>query len=137
MNTEHEAGLRSAVFRNTAKDAAWLGYWLKSHQKHENLDEEKLAKKLGLTMENYVLLCLCRTPRQDHLRDDVTAICRRTGVRELDLLRLLRQEQNLDKLRRAGPSRSRGWLMAASDRPSDADSAEAQPLPPPEEDTDD
>jgi hypothetical protein len=129
MSSENEAGLRAAVFRKTAKEPAWVGYWLKRHQEHEKLDEATLANKLELTMENYALLCLCRTPRTDHFREDVSAICRRTGVKELDLIRLLRQEQNLEKLQQSGPPSSRGFLMAASDRPPEA----GEPPPPPEE----
>jgi hypothetical protein len=117
VSSEEQKGLEAAVFRNSSRDGAWLGYWLKRHQEHEHLDEAGLANKLGLTMENYVLLCLCRTPRQDRFREDVGAICRRTGVKELDLVRLLRQQQNLEQLRRGGEPPSQGWLMAASDAP--------------------
>jgi hypothetical protein len=132
MSSEEQDGLQAAVFRQTAKDSAWVGYWLHSHQEQEGLDAVKLAKKLGVTMGNYALLCLCRTPRTDHFREDMEAICRRTGVKEIDLLRLLRQEQNLEKLRQAGAAPSRGWLMAASDRQQ----ATGEP-PPAEEKTDD
>jgi hypothetical protein len=121
MNAEHQTGLREAVFRKTAKDPAWMGYWLRNHQVHEKMDEARLADRLALTMEKYTLLCLCRTPRPDYLRHDIQAICRRTGIKEIDLLRLLRQEQNLEKLCQAGSSESGGWLMAASDRPGGAD----------------
>jgi len=119
------------VFRQTARDPAWLGYWLHSHQEHEGLDAAGLAIKLGLAMDRYVLLCLCRTPRADHFREDVEAICRRTGVKEIELLRLLRQEQNLEKLSQAGEAPARGWLMAASDRLPEAGE------PPPGKKTDD
>lgn len=120
MTPEQQTGLHAAVFRLTASDPTWLGYWLKRHQDHEKLDQAKLAKKLGLSMENFVLLWLCRTPRPDHFPNDVRAICQRTGVHEIDLISLLRQEQNVEKLQQAGPTTARGWLMAASDRPAES-----------------
>ncbi len=128
MTSEERLSLEGAVFRQTAKDPAWLGYWLHSHQEHEGLDAARLAKKLGLPMDRYVLLCLCRTPRVDQFRVDMEAICRRTGVKELDLLRLLRQEQNLERLGQIGAAPAQGWLMAASDRQPEAGE------PPPGED---
>jgi hypothetical protein len=128
MTPEQPAGLRAAVFRRTARDPVWVGYWLRRHQDRERLSEAELAEHLGLTMEQYAWLCLCRVPRADRLRDDLEAICRRTGVRELDLLRLLRQEQNLAMLDGGGPASAQGWLMAAADRP---------PQEPPDEDGDD
>src|SRR5207248_1737604 len=63
MSPKDKAGLHAAVFRNTAKDPAWVGYWLARHQQTEDLEEEQLADKLGVPMDNLVLLCLCRTPR--------------------------------------------------------------------------
>jgi hypothetical protein len=127
MSLEDQEGLKAAVFRNTSRDVAWLGYWLNRHQEHDKLDEAGLAKTLGLSMDNYVLLCLCRTPRPDHFREDVGAICRRTGVKELDLVRLLRREQNLEELKRAGQPPAHGWLMAASDRPAGEDQGPSVP----------
>ncbi|HEV3449194.1 MAG TPA: hypothetical protein VG099_31445 [Gemmataceae bacterium] len=133
MTPDQQVGLQGAVLRQTAQDPAWLGYWLHSHQEHEGLDAARLAKKLELAMDRYVFLCLCRTPRADHFREDVEAICRRTGVKEIDLLRLLRQEQNLERLGQAGEAPARGWLMAASDRGPEA----GEPPPPAEEKGDD
>jgi hypothetical protein len=112
MKPSDRASLHAAVFRNTAADPAWMGYWLARHQQTENLDEEQLAQKLELPMDNLVLLCLCRSPR-DHFQEDLRIVCRRTGASEKVLAQLLRQEQAL--LARASGS-STGWLMAASDR---------------------
>jgi len=120
MTPEQQAGLQAVALHQTAADGTWVGYWLKRHQDHEGLDPLRLAGKLGLTMENFVLLALCRTPRANQFQNDVGAICRRTGVREIDLVRILRQEQNIEKLHQAGPASKRGWLMAASDRPPDS-----------------
>ena len=47
MTPEHQVGLRAAVFRQTARDPAWLGYWLHSHQEHEGLDAAGLPEKAG------------------------------------------------------------------------------------------
>lgn len=120
MTPEQQAGLQAAALRQTAEDRLWVGYWLKRHQDHERLDPAQLAINLGLTVENFVLLSLCRTPRADQFQNDVAAICRRTGVREIDLVRLLRQEQNIERLQQAGPASTHGWLMAASDRPPES-----------------
>jgi hypothetical protein len=117
MDSQEMAGLHKAVFRNTAKDPLWVGFWLVRHQEHENLNEEQLAQKLGTTMDNFVLLHLCRTPRDDQFLEDVEVICRRTGARQEEFLDLLRQEQNLYQLKKSGPPTERGWLMAASDGP--------------------
>ena len=108
MSSEDRKGLEAAVFRNTAQNPAWVGYWLKRHREHNGLDEAALANKLGLTMENCLLLCLCRTPRVEYFREDIRAICGRTGVKELELVRLLRQEQNLEELKGAGEPPARG-----------------------------
>lgn len=129
MTHELQAGLHAAALRQTASDRTWVGYWLKRHQDHDRLDAAQLASNLGLTMDSFVLLALCRTPRADHFQNDVAAICQRTGVREIDLVRLLRQEQNIEKLQQAGPASQRGWLMAASDRPPDS----GEPPPTPED----
>jgi hypothetical protein len=117
MNPQEKASLHAAVARNTGEDPTWMGFWLARHREHERLAEPQLAKKLGVSMDNLVLLRLCRTPRSERFREDVEAICRRTGATERELLGLLRQEQNLYQLKQGGPPSGRGWLMAASDRP--------------------
>jgi hypothetical protein len=117
MNPQEKASLQAAVVRNTGADPAWMGFWLARHREHERLDELQLAQKLGISMDNVLLLHLCRTPRSERFREDVEAICRRTGAPERELLDLLRQEQNLYQLKQGGPPSGRGLLMAASDRP--------------------
>ena len=77
MSPEEKASLHAAVLRNTAQNPAWLGYWLARHQQSEDLDEQQLADKLGIAMDNLVLLCLCRTPRDDQFKADLEAVCQR------------------------------------------------------------
>ena len=120
MNSREKASLQAAVFRNTAREPAWLGYWLARHQQTENLDEQQLADKLGILMDKLVLLCLCRTPRRDQFREDLDVVCRHTGASEEVLAQILRREQILHEWKEAGPPPASGWLMAASDRPEDA-----------------
>jgi hypothetical protein len=115
MNSKEKASLWSAVFRNSARDPGWMGFWLTRHREHEKISEEQLARKLDITFENLVLMHLCRTPREDQFQDDIRAICQRTGATEMTVLGLLRQEQNLDRLKKSGLPSSQGWLMAASD----------------------
>jgi len=128
MTPKDRASLHAAVFRNSARDESWVGYWLARHQQSENLDEHQLADRLGLTVENLALLCLCRTPRDEHFREDLAVICTRTGASETALAQLLRQEQTLQRWKTAGSSPASGWLMAASDRPTEAET----PRPPEE-----
>ena len=122
MSPKDKAGLHAAVFRNTAKDPAWVGYWLARHQQTEDLEEEQLADKLGVPMDDLVLLCLCRTPRADHFGEDLKVICQHTGASEAVLAQILRKEQILHHWTAAGQPQDQGWLMAASDRPDEADS---------------
>jgi hypothetical protein len=117
MKRDDKASLHAAVLRNTARDPAWLGFWLARHQQTEDLDEPQLAGKLGITMDNFVLLCLCRTPRDGNLfKEDLRVVCRKTGASELALAQVLRQEQNRYQWSQAQPT-DRGWLAAASDAP--------------------
>lgn len=119
MKPEDRASLHAAVFRNTAQDAAWIGHWLARHQQTENLDEEQLAQKLGIAVDNLVLLCLCRSPRSDHFQEDLRVVCKRTGASEKVLAQVLKQEQTLYGMSRSGQGSTSGWLMAASDRPAE------------------
>ena len=124
MKDESRASLQAAVLRQTAKDPMWIGYWLARHQQTEDLDEQQLAKKLRITLENLVLLCLYRTPRSDHFREDLQVVCRRTGVTEKVLAQILRQEQTLARWAETGPAPAAGWHMAASDRPEEPKESE-------------
>ena len=119
MKAEDRASLHAAVFRNTAQDPAWIGHWLARHQQTENLDEEQLAQKLGIAVDNLVLLCLCRSPRSDHFQEDLRVVCKRTGASEKVLAQVLKQEQTLHGVSRSGQGSTSGWLMAASDRPAE------------------
>lgn len=116
MATPDRKQLWRSVLRQTAQDAVWLGYWLRRHRRTEKRTVSQLARLLGLSVEGLVLLSLCRTPREDHFRDDVQAICHRTGAKESELARILRQEQGLARWAETS-SPAEGWLMAASDAP--------------------
>src|SRR5437667_7374730 len=118
MKPEDKASLHAAVFRQTAADPVWLGYWLARHQQTEQLQADQLAEKMGVPMDNLPLLCLCRTPRADHFREDLRVVCQRTGAREAVLAQVLRQEQALHQWTQTGAPKPSGWLMAASDRPA-------------------
>lgn len=119
MTPEDRASLHAAVFRNTAKDSAWIGYWLARHQQTEDLEEEALAQKLGINVDNLILLCLCRTPRTDHFLEDLKVVCQRTGASERALAQVLKQEQVLHRPDSSRPASTVGFLMAASDRPEE------------------
>jgi hypothetical protein len=114
MATPDRKRLWKSVLRQTARDDVWLGYWLRRHRRTEKLTASHLAGLLGLSGEGLVLLSLCQTPREDHFREDLQVICRRTGANEGVLARILRQEQGLARWADTS-SPTEGWLMAASD----------------------
>ena len=114
MATPNRKRLWKSVLLQTAQDAVWLGYWLRRHRSTEKLTASQLAGLLGLSGEGLVLLSLCQTPREDHFREDLQVICRRTGANESELARILRQEQGLARWAES-TSPAAGWLMAASD----------------------
>lgn len=117
MNPNDKPGLHAAVWRNTTRDPSWVGYWLARHEQTEDIDESQLAAKLGVPMDNLILLCLCRTPRDGNLfKQDLQAICAKTGASEMVLAQLLRQEQNHMRFLQGG-QRTQGFLAAASDAP--------------------
>jgi hypothetical protein len=118
--------LWKSVSRQTARDPIWLGYWLRRHRRTEELTPSRLAERLGLGLEGLILLSLCRTPRDDHFPEDLDVVCRRTGAKEAELARLIRQEQGLAHWAKSPPP-AQGWLMAASDAPPEPPPAEGQP----------
>jgi hypothetical protein len=111
-----------------------VGYWLLRHRRAERLRLAELARKLGLAMDGLVLLSLCRTPREDHFREDLEVICRRTGADATALAQVLRQEQALarwaDQARPPGRTPATGgWLIAASDAPPPEEEGPESPPP--------
>jgi hypothetical protein len=127
MTPEQLNSLHAAVFRNTGQDPIWLGYWLKRFVEAEDIAWSGLAQEMGVSRDNLVLLCLCRTPRADHFQEDLRVVCERTGAREEVVARIIRQEQAMMHWREGTPSASTGWLLAASDReePPDTDQDES------------
>jgi hypothetical protein len=105
-----------------------VGHWLRRHRRAERLRPIELARKLGLAMDGLVLLSLCRTPREDHFREDLEVICRRTGADATALAQVLRQEQALARWAeqacppgQAQAPAAGGWLIAAADAPPPED----------------
>ena len=124
MTPEQLESLHAAVYRNTGQDPMWVGYWIKHFVESEDMPWRDLAKELGTSSENLVLLCLCRTPRSDHFQEDLHVICKRTGANEEEVARIIRQEQAIMHWQETTSSASRGWLLAASDRPERPDADE-------------
>jgi hypothetical protein len=100
MKPDEKQALNSAVLRNTGDDPLWMGFWLKRFGQSENIDTSNVAQQLGVDVDSFTLLCLCRAPREDHFQDDIEVACNRTGAHPEMLMRIIRQ----------------GWLMAASDQ---------------------
>lgn len=115
MTPEQLENLYAAVYRNTGQDPAWIGYWFKNFIESEETAWAELAKELGTSEENLVLLCLCRTPRSDHFQEDLRVVCERTGAKEEVVSRIIRQEQAMMHWRDNTSSAPTGWLLAASD----------------------
>jgi hypothetical protein len=120
MTAPDDPPLWRSVLRQTGRDPAWVGYWLRRYRVHERVGPARLAARLGLDRHGLVLLSLCHTPREEHFRGDLEVICRRTGADEMALAAILRQEQALERWADS-PAAPEGWLMAASD----ADTARA------------
>jgi hypothetical protein len=114
MTPPERKHLWKSVLRQTGRTSALVGYWLRRHRRTEHLRPAQLARKLRVRMEGLVLLSLCRAPREDHFREDLEVICRRTGADEVALAGILRQEQALARWAEAAAEPA-GWLMAASD----------------------
>jgi hypothetical protein len=126
MTEPHRRRLWKSVLQQTARDPIWLGYWLRRHRRTENLTPSRLAARLGLSLEGLIVLSLCRTPRDDHFPEDLDVVCRRTGANEMELARLMRQEQGLARWEQSPPP-AQGWLMAASDAPPEPPREADQP----------
>jgi hypothetical protein len=140
MTARDDQFLCRSVLRQTGRDPVWVGYWLRRHRMHERIGPTRLAARLGLDRHGMALLSLCRTPREDHLREDLEVICRRTGADEVALAGILRQEQALARWADSPPQPG-GWLMAASDAEGasaegDDTGADREPEPPHDPGTD-
>jgi hypothetical protein len=116
MTPEQLDDLHASVYRNTGEDPMWLGYWLKQFVESEEFAWSDLAQQLGTSTDKLVLLCLCRTPRPDHFQEDLRVVCERTGAREVEVARIVRQEQAMMRWREDPAPNSTGWFLAASDR---------------------
>jgi hypothetical protein len=124
--------LWKSVLRLTGRDPSRVGYWLRRHRRSEGLRPAALARQLGIGLKKLVLLSLCQAPQERHFREDLAAICRRTGANEEALSRVLRQEQALAHWSECPPA-NRGWLMAASDAAPEGSDAEGGDADPPKE----
>ena len=127
MTTPERKRLWKSVLRQTGRDPARVGHWLRRHRQAERMSPAELARWLGVSLEGLVLLSLCQTPRHDQFREDLEVICRRTGANESALAQILRRQQALARWTEQAPT-GQGWLMAASD----AAPPEAEDVPRPE-----
>jgi hypothetical protein len=118
--------LWKSVLRETGRDPAFVGHWLRRHRRAERQSPAELARRLGLSMEGLILLSLCRTPRGDAFREDLEVICAYTGADAAALAQVLRQQQTLARWAEQAPA-AEGWLMAASDAPPPEEEPPAPP----------
>ena len=122
MTPDQLESLYASVFRNTGKDPKWLGYWIGRFIDSERLPRSELARQFGITEHALALLCLCRTPRPEHFQEDIHVVSERTGAREEDIARVIRQENVLARWRDNTSVTPAGWLLAASDREAEPES---------------
>jgi len=116
MTPDQLESLYASVFRNASEDPKWLGYWIVRFMHSERLPRSELAAQFGITEHALVLLCLCRTPRPEHFQEDIHVVSERTGAREEEIARMIRQENALANWRDNRSVTHTGWLLAASDR---------------------
>jgi len=123
MNPEDLNSLYDAVARNTGDDPRFMGYLVRRFADSENKGWNDLAQELELSVENVVLLCLCRTPRPERFQEDLRVICARTGANQDVVARLIRQEQAIVRWQNKSPGTTAGWLLAASDSDESSETA--------------
>lgn len=77
---------------------AFMAYVLQRIMTYEHMDEERLARQLGVDALGLTRLALCKRPRPDpeHFNADVQAIADYTGANMTELLRLLRTMDTLE-----------------------------------------
>ena len=119
MTDEDIESLRESVYRATASDSKWLGYWLGRFISSERLSWNELSSQLGIPLDGVATLSLCRTPRPDYFQEDVLVVCERTGANVNELIRIIRQEQAMERWSQQKTESPTGWLLAASDAPED------------------
>ncbi|MBI1915575.1 MAG: hypothetical protein HYS12_12705 [Planctomycetes bacterium] len=116
-----------ALARRVEDNPFFLASVLARYAQAERLDDTGLAKTLGCTPETLTALRLCRTPRTEApgFGEDVDCIAARFNLDGDRLAEVVRHGQALEHM--AGPSASRGTLLAARDAQED------QASEPPEE----
>ena len=102
---------------------AFLAWTLARFRSAERLDDDGLARWLGIDPGQVRWLGLCRRPRPERFAADTRAIAERFGVEPSRLAALIRQVEALDALGGA-VDQDAGVLAAARDR---EDGAEAPP----------
>jgi hypothetical protein len=115
MTPDELDSLHRSVFRISGRDPMWLGFWISHYAQSEGLDLSDVAAELGVTADSLSLFCICRTPRADHFREDLTVACERTGAKLDVAARIVRQEQAMLRWRDGDQEGKAGWMLAASD----------------------
>lgn len=94
----------------------FFGWWLARYARGEELDEAGLAEALGCGPEQLPKLRLCRAPRPDTFREDVTRICELAGLEPARVAEVARRAAVLVKLEAPqGADEAAPTLMAARD----------------------
>ncbi len=111
-----------ALARRVEDDPYFLSCFLTLHAKSEGLDEPMLARSLGCSTENMVLVRLCRAPGTEpaQFRKDIDEIATRFQLRQDSLIQAVRLGQALFHMSHP-ESTGTGTLMAARDLKKDSD----------------
>lgn len=107
----------AALARRIEGDEFFLASALADYARTEHLDEQRLAKELGCSMEDLVSLRLCRRPRPhpESFRREVNQIASRFGARADILAEAVRRSDALRAMRAGSTGEKGGTLMAARD----------------------
>ena len=102
--------------KRVGEDAFFLACPLQLYAQSEGLDEAKLMAALGCSKETFMLVCLCRSPREEpaQFREDIDRIVARFQVNAAELRKAVRRGQSIIRMRKK-PAGDKGTLLAARD----------------------
>ncbi len=118
MSNNPEANLSSLarLARRLSANPTFMAYVLAAYASQENLKEDELAQKLGISQEDYVRLAICKRPSatQSGFARGVRRVAGYVQADAAQLALIIRQVNSLENLT-STPSQA-GWLAAARDR---------------------
>jgi hypothetical protein len=86
IDTENDTPLKAYVQR-AATQPIYLAHALAAHRERFGLTEHEQRRHLGVRVEDWVMLCLCRLPETE---EDLQVVCTRFGADRERLGQVLR-----------------------------------------------